>query len=251
LLMLAPDGLLRRSRRGPTKHEAADTLRRVAAASALLIPLALVVAEAVAPRRMTAIYPLWALALAAPLRQFLLPAASRARRSAVLVLAVLGASPTLLLALSGSVPSQPFDPTLYALCPAEQPVFGDATCVRDLSEGHLPLLHRADEDERLVDQNSRKAALLGFDAATGSASNFALHRPLAPCPDRAVRIPQLAMGSSFDALSWEYFGAALAISCSPREALVRCRTEAPAEQLQHCESGVLWTKQQAQGVLVQ
>ena len=222
-------------------HDTPGTLaaRWTIALSALLIPLALVTADAVAPRRMTSVYLLWALALAVPLRLLLRPGpAVLPRRVVLLVVVILGLAPTLLIALSGSAPSLAFDPSRYALCPAEQPLLGDGTCVRDLSEEHLPVLHRIDDDERLEDGGARKAALIGFDAATGTASNFALSRALAPCPEQAVRVPALGSGAEHDLIAWEYFGSALAVSCGSRDARERCSKEAPPELLEVCEAGV-------------
>jgi len=209
------------------------------AVAAVLIPLGLELNAAAAPRRLTAIYPLWALGLGG----LVLGAWARGRvgQAASVGLLGLGLVPTVLLAFSGSRPAEPFDPAAFAMCPGPTPALSSGTCLRDLSEAHLPLLHWIGEDPRLQAAPARTAALKGFDAATGMASNFVLVRALAPCPTQHVRVPRLLLGEHEQRLAWEVFGAALAISCGAPDAERRCGEEAEDEDLVACRRGVGWS----------
>jgi hypothetical protein len=178
---------------------------------------------------MIPLLPIWALgwgawiARAAQVRAPLLRASGLALAA---ILCAAAATPGVLLATSGSEPPGPFEPGRFAL---------SGPFVTDLAREHVPLMNRLLEDPRAAGGRERATALTAFEAAAGGPRDPL--RLVGPrCPSSCCRNSN-ARVETWGPLGWEYFGAAAAVGCAPKQIEALCAT-APSPPLRDaCTAG--------------
>ena len=176
-------------------------------------------------RRLTPIYPLWALGWAS-----LLVSSWRVRgrlripaRFVSITVPLLAAIPCFLLVVTGDPPSRPFRPSTFALEPKAQPVQEWWVAMFDVSERTMPTLNQLVDDPRLNTPSRLGAALRGYNSGSAKARD-PLFLDEGYCPLEIP--PEFSRRWRWDEdarpLAWEYFGAGLAVGCPPEEVARGC-----------------------------
>jgi len=162
---------------GGAGHRILPRAMRAAAAvvvlAGLLHPWALEQTLLLQDRRLSPVFPLWALCIAGLLHLFW-QARGRYRwpgRALVVFVCILGALPSLKLALSGSPPPARFRPEQIAQYLAI-----------DLRRGQVATVNQMLDDGQLTDLNSRRQAATGFHLVLGEGRSAIFQKPYTCAP---------------------------------------------------------------------